>query len=396
MNHFIGEPVEDLLVKGCSLRIVGTAHVSKASKEFVAEQVNKGSYDCVAVELCSSRFQQLTDPASLEAMDLFQVIKQKRVTTLAVMLAMGAFQQRIAAKFDLEPGAELKIAVDLARTKNLPIELIDRDIGTTLSRFFGMVSWWERLQVFGGLFTAIVTKDDPSEEEVESLKKGDLLEQVISSLAESSPSIHAVLIAERDKYMAAKLITVCQKKREVIAIVGAGHLKGLCEILKTPFDNSVEVLRELDTKPQKRKWWRVVPFVILAFILSGFLIGFYRSPSLGFSILVEWVVINGGLSALGVLIASGHPLTILTAFFAAPITSLNPTIGAGMVTGLAEAWLRKPTVSDFANLKEDSGSFSGWRKNRVARTFLVFILSSFGSAIGTYVAGFRIFGKLLA
>ena len=231
---------------------------------------------------------------------------------------------------------------------------------------------------------------------MESLKKGDLLEQVISSLAESSPSIYAVLIAERDKYMAAKLITVCQKKREIIAIVGAGHLKGLCEILKTPFDNSVEVLRELDTKPQKRKWWRVVPFVILAFILSGFLIGFYRSPSLGFSILVEWVVINGGLSALGVLIASGHPLTILTAFFAAPITSLNPTIGAGMVTGLVEAWLRKPTVSDFANLKEDSGSFSGWRKNRVARTFLVFILSSFGSAIGTYVAGFRIFGKLLA
>ena len=106
MNHFIGEPFEDLLVKGCSLRIVGTAHVSKASKEFVAEQVDKGSYDCVAVELCSSRFQQLTDPASLEAMALFQVIKQKRVTTLAVMLAMGAFQRRIAAKFDLEPGAE--------------------------------------------------------------------------------------------------------------------------------------------------------------------------------------------------------------------------------------------------------------------------------------------------
>ena len=114
------------------------------------------------------------------------------------------------------------------------------------------------------------------------------------------------------------------------------------------------------------------------------------------AILGDWVLINGGLSALGVIIASGHPLTVLTAFFAAPITSLNPTIGAGMVTGLVEAWIRKPTVADFAQLKQDSVTFSGWRGNRVSRTFLVFILSSFGSAVGTYVAGFRIFGKLFS
>jgi len=132
----------------------------------------------------------------------------------------------------------------------------------------------------------------------------------------------------------------------------------------------------------------------VALILTGFLIGFQRSPELGWTLVMEWVVINGGLSALGALLAGGHPMTIITAFVAAPITSLNPTIGAGMVTAAAELYFRKPQVGDFSALRHDTTHWQGWWKNRVSRTLLVFIFSTLGSAIGTYLAGFRIIEKL--
>jgi len=106
------------------------------------------------------------------------------------------------------------------------------------------------------------------------------------------------------------------------------------------------------------------------------------------------VLINGGLSALGAAIAGAHPLTVVGAFIAAPITSLNPMVGAGMVTAMIEIYIRKPKVADFNQLKHDTTHFKGWWKNRVTRTLLIFILSTLGSAIGTYVAGFFIFERL--
>ena len=396
MNHLEKEPFEDINVNGARIRLVGTAHLSQASTDFVIEQIEKGSYDCVAVELCASRCQQLMEPEAVENMDLFEIIKKKKVLALAVMLAMSAFQQRIAQKFRIEPGSELKAAIQSAAEKNIPFELIDRDVGVTFGRFFGTVSWWERLQIFGEICAGIVSRDDPSKEEIESLKSGDLLEQVISGLSKTAPQIHNVLISERDRYMALKLSMLAYQRKEIVAVVGAGHLSGMIEAFKEPVEDPDRLIRELEKKPESKKWPRLIPFFVLALIFGGFFLGFQRSPALGMAILGEWVLINGGLSALGVIIASGHPLTVLTAFFAAPITSLNPTIGAGMVTGLVEAWIRKPTVADFAQLKQDSVTFSGWRGNRVSRTFLVFILSSFGSAVGTYVAGFRIFGKLFS
>ncbi len=107
-----------------------------------------------------------------------------------------------------------------------------------------------------------------------------------------------------------------------------------------------------------------------------------------------WVLINGGLAALGALIARGHPLTILSAMIAAPLTSLNPAVAAGMVTGLVESMLRKPKVSDLERLREDSTTLKGWYSNPATRILLVFFLSNLGSAIGTWVAGFQIIDAL--
>jgi len=172
-------------------------------------------------------------------------------------------------------------------------------------------------------------------------------------------------------------------------------LNGMAQQLETQsITNPNERIMQLDTIPPPSQWRKFIPWLIVALILTGFVIGFMHSPELGTSMVIDWILINGGLSALGAAIAFAHPLSILTAFLAAPWTSFNPTIGAGMVVAAVETYLRKPKVGDFNRLRTDTTTLKGWWNNQVTRILLIFIFSTLGSAIGTYVAGFRIFEQL--
>ncbi len=385
------QPFEDVEIGGSLIRLLGTAHVSRASVAAVKHEIAASAWDTVAIELCASRFKAMEDPEALQKMDLFEVIKTGRAPMVTAMLAMGAFQQRIAAQFDIEPGAEMHAAIAAARERSCALELIDREIGTTLKRIYRNVPWWRRFYLFTGLLSSVLVHEDIDENEIERLKEGDLLETTFAQFAETAAEIYAPLITERDQFMAARLRQVAAGGApRILAVVGAGHLKGLAEALRSPGDDPETTIEALSVIPRGKSWTKFIPWLIVALVLVGFGIGFARSPSLGMTLVVEWIVINGGLSALGAAIAGGHILTVVSAFVAAPITSLNPTIGAGFVTALVETYLRKPTVGDFSNLRTDTSSFRGWRHNRVARTLLVFFLSTLGSAVGTYLAGFRI------
>jgi pheromone shutdown-related protein TraB len=242
----------------------------------------------------------------------------------------------------------------------------------------------------------MVSSDEIDEEAIEKLKEGDILESTFTEFAEHSPELYEALIAERDRFMSARLRedNAEASGRKVLVVIGAGHMDGLAGHLETSTADPQAERRQLDELPPRARWPRVIPWAIMALVLLGFFIGFSRSPELGWQLVFIWVAINGGLAALGALIARGHPLTILSAVIAAPLTSLNPTIAAGMVTGLVESWLRKPRVSDLENLRFDITTVKGWFKNPATRILLVFFLSNLGSAIGTWVAGFKIFGAL--
>ena len=393
------EPSESVRVGDTTVTLLGTAHVSRASAELVRSLLSQGQYDAVAVELCPSRHNALINPDSLAKMDLFQVLKSGKAPMVMANLALGAYQQRLADQFGIEPGAEMRAAVEVARSKGLPVLLVDREIGITLKRIYRSVPWWQRFGILGGLMASLVTSEEVTEEEVERLKEGDLLETAFAEFAAERRELFVPLIEERDRYMSARLLEelASGSHRNVLVVIGAGHLKGMSEILRsTPTDpaGARRVQHELDQLPSPSRWPKLIPWVIVALILAGFAIGFSRSTDLGVSLVFDWVLINGGLSALGALVAGGHPLTIAGAFVAAPLTSLNPTIGAGMVTAAIEIFLRKPTVADFGMLRRDVTRWRGWWKNRVTRVLLVFVLSTLGSAAGTYIAGFRIFERL--
>ncbi len=390
------EPLLNLRFGDSQITLLGTAHVSRSSAEKVRELLESGAYDAVAVELCPSRYNALIDPDALARMDLFKVLKEGKASMVAANLALGAYQQRLAEQFGIEPGAEQREAIHFARENQRPVLLIDREIGVTLKRVAANVTWWKRFGLFAGLLASLLSKEEVEEEEIERLKEGDILETTFAEFAEDRQDLYVPLIDERDRYMAAQLLDEIGRHdhEHVLAVVGAGHMKGIGEYLTRGMDRPADVVKELDALPQPRRWPKLIPWLIVALILTGFAIGFSRGPDLGWRLVADWVLINGTLSALGALIAAAHPLTVITAFLAAPLTSLNPTVGAGMVTAAVEVFLRKPQVGDFSGLRHDTTHLKGWWKNRVSRTLLVFMLSTLGSAAGTYIAGFRIFERL--
>ncbi|ATX79173.1 pheromone shutdown-related protein TraB [Mariprofundus aestuarium] len=385
---------------GQYITVMGTAHISRASADKVRELLSSGEYDAVAVELCTGRHEKITNPNMFADLDLFTAIKKGQGPMIWANLVIGAFQQRLAEQVDIEPGAELKAALEEADRAGYPVSLIDRDISITMRRVYRNIPFKRRVELVGQFIKGFLTRESISEEDVESLKDGDILNSAFAQFAKKDSKLYKPLIDERDQYMALRLIQEANRTvhHHIIAVVGAGHFNGIssymsqyCDLSESELDAA---LQELKVIPEKKNIGRYFPWLISFLVLLGFASGFAKNSSLGWELVLYWVVINGGLTSIGALMAKAHPLTILGAFVAAPITSLNPMIGAGVVTSALEIWLRKPRMKDFDSLRHDTVHLAGWWKNRISRTMLVFIFSSLASAIGTYIAGFIIFDRL--
>lgn len=389
-------PFREVRIGETSICLLGTAHVSRASRDAVALEIARGDYDCIAVELCTSRARAITDPDALARMDLVQIIREGKASLIAATLALGAFQQRLAAQFGIEPGAEMRAAIAGARARALPLMTIDRDIGITMRRIYRRVPWWRRAHLFSGLLASALATETIAEEDIERLKDRDLLEATFNEFARQADEIYEPLILERDSFMAARLMQLADTgHRRVLAVIGAGHLEGLSARLAEGMDEPQRVLARLEELPPASPLWRALPWLLAIFIVGGIALGFARNPELGWRMVSEWVLLTGGLSAVGAVAAGAHPLTVVAAFVGAPFTTLHPAIGIGMVTAVSEALFRRPTVGDFTRLRQDTSEWRGWWRNRVARTLLVFVLSGLGASIGTYIGGFRIGSQLL-
>jgi len=389
-----GQPHEIVERDGVRYTLLGTAHVSQSSVDAVRDAVQSGAFDAVAVELDPQRLQAMTDPDSLAKMDLVQVIRNGKTALFAANLALAAYQRRLAEQLGIEPGAELKRAVLEARQNELPVHLIDREVGLTFKRAADRLGFWQRAKMGGGLLAGLFVDEEVADHDIEKLKQGDILASSFSEFAADSPELYEAVIAERDRYMAARLRESHGDAREVLAVVGAGHLQGLARHLREEPRDPVMVREELEALPQKSDipWFTIA---LAVFVLGGFAWGFYRGGlDVGSDLLLQWVLATGALGAIGCAVAGGHPLSILVAFIASPITPLHPALASGTLSALTEAWLRKPTYADFMALRDDVQHVTGWWKNRVARVLLNFFLTSLGTAIGVWTGGMKMLGTL--
>ncbi|HEY5970960.1 MAG TPA: TraB/GumN family protein, partial [Pseudoxanthomonas sp.] len=299
---------------------------------------------------------------------------------------------------DVEPGAELKAAALDARERSLPVHLIDREVGLTFKRALSRLGWWGRAKISAGIMMAMFADEEVGDDEIEKLKQGDLLESSFGDFANESPALYESIIAERDRYMAARLresATHGSGAREVLVVIGAGHLHGMAGHLSTGTESPMTVRNELESVPQKSNvpWFTIA---LAAFLIGGFAWGFWRGGiDVGSDLIVQWVLATGTLGAIGCAIAGGHPLSILAAFISSPLTPLHPALASGTVSAFVEATLRKPTYADFMALRDDVQTVRGWWKNRVARILLNFFLTSLGTAIGVWTGGLRMLGKII-
>ncbi len=391
------QPIKRVVRDGVEYTLLGTAHVSRASVAAVQHLIETEKFDAIAIELCDTRFRALRDREAWRNLDLWQVIRDGKAGMVAANLALSAYQRRLAEQFGIEPGAEMKTAADLADQHGTPIWIIDREISVTLKRAYRSVKFMDRMAIVSGLIASLFERGNVSEEEIEKLKEGDILQSAFSEFAAQSEPLYRSLIAERDTFMAARLREEATQNpvKRVLAVLGAGHLAGIETELTTQQTEPPALLADLKTLPPPASWPKWLALGILVVIVGAIAYSFSRGAAFGTVALRDWILFTGCLSALGAAIGGGHILSIITAFVVGPLKPFRPLVPSGAFSAGVEMWLRRPRVGDFESLRDDVLDWRGWWRNRVSRTLLVFMFTSIGMIVGEYMAGIRILHRLL-
>lgn len=375
------ESVTKINLDGKDIFLVGTAHVSKESVEDVKKTIRSVKPDSVCIELCEPRYRVMTDRDAWKKMNIFKIIREKKSTLLLAQLILGAFYRQLGEKLGIQPGAEMLEAVNQAGRVNAKVILADREIEITLKRVFRYLSFWNKIKILSHFIAGLVVGEEIDEKLIEQLKTKDQLEAALSEFAEKLPEVKRRLLDERDIYIAQKIRHADGPK--VVAVVGAGHIPGIKKSIRKE-----QSLDELIKIPPKSFWPTIFKWAIPAAVIALITYSFFAKGTEAFlQNIYVWLFVNGSLSAIGAIIALAHPVTILSAFIAAPFTSLNPALAAGWVAGLVEAWIRKPTVDDFEQLPTDTSTVKGFWKNPVTRILLVVAFANIGSVLGSVIAG---------
>lgn len=369
------------------ITLIGTAHVSAESISEVENVISDIKPDCVAIELDEKRYESITNPDKYRELDIIKVLKRKEGFLLLANIVMASFQKRMGKNAGVKPGEEMVAAINKAKELNIPTALVDRPIQITFRRAWKKTSAYGKTQLLSALLASGFSKDEISSEEIENLKQASEMDSMMKELSELMPAVKQVLIDERDQYLASHIWKA--EGNNIVAVLGAGHLPGVEAHLKKIAENQASTdTSEIASIPEsgifsKIMMW-LIPALIVAIIAFGFYIG---GKDAGSKMALNWILWNGILAGLGALIAGGNPLTILVSFVGAPVTSLCPFIGVGIVAGIVQAAICKPQVKDLETLSDDAGSIKGFYKNKILRVLLVFLLSSVGSSIGTFAAG---------
>ncbi|WP_024655400.1 TraB/GumN family protein [Borrelia hispanica] len=381
--------VSTLDIDNHKIYVLGTAHVSKKSSQDTANLIDILKPNFIAVELDEARYHAILKTDENEKwrnLDIYKVIKQGKAFLLIVQIILSNFQKKLAKEQGISPGEEMKTAILKAKEHNIPLILADRKVETTLKRAWNCVPIFEKTKIISSLFSFSDIK--VTEDEIEKLKEQDALSNIMEELAKEIPTVKKVLIDERDEFIASKIL---EGSGTILAVVGAGHVKGIIENLKEIQDNKKIInIEELNTIPKNKfSISKLISYLIAISIIILIASSFYfKDFEFAYKNLEIWIICNSVFAGIAAILLRANIITILTASIGAPIFSLMPFIGTGMVAGLVEAYINKPKIKDFERLQEDLHNIKGYFKNKVTKILLIVFFVNIGSAIGTIV-GFK-------
>ncbi len=380
-----------LSLQGREIILLGTAHISQESIVQVTRAIREEKPDCVAIELDEQRYASMKNPDAWKNLDIVKVLKGGQGFVLMANLMLSSFQRRMGADVGVKPGEEMKAAIAVAEELDIPAVMVDRPIQMTLKRAWAMNSLWGKCKLLALLLSSSFERSEISAEEIERLKNESEMDSMMNEIAEYLPAVKAVLIDERDRYLASHIWEARVNgapARKTVAVLGAGHLPGVVRHLEALADGSVSPdTTDISQLPPAGIGSKLAglffPVLIVGLIVAGFFTGGAKAS---LDLMVQWILWNGSLAALGALLAGGHILTVVAGFVGAPLATLNPVVAVGLFTGLTQAWISKPKVEDMERLSDDATSIKGFYKNRILRVLLVFFLSSIGGVIGNVIA----------
>lgn len=368
--------------------LVGTAHVSQQSVEEVEKAIETYQPDTICIELDAERYQTMRDKDKWKNTNIYQIIKQKKGMTLLASIILSSYQRRIGMQLGVAVGAEMIKAMELAKEKNIPLELADRNIKTTFARIWKRLRFWEKGKLLFGLIMSLFDDTKIDKEDLEEFKKQDVIESALNEMGQEFAGVKEVLVDERDQYMSQKIKRAAGNV--IVAVVGAAHMSGILRYIQE--DIAIETLDEV---PPKGKVGKVVSWTISLVFIALIALSFRTDVQVGVRQVMSWFLITGTCAALGALLAAGHPFSIFVAFLTAPISTLSPVLAAGWFAGLTEAYMRKPVVADFEKLYDDVVTLKGFWKNKITKILIVTALANVGSTVGAAIAGLNIIKNLI-
>jgi len=391
----MNQSVRRIEVNGREIILVGTAHISKESIEEAAAIIRTEHPDRVCVELDEGRLQSLTNDKGWQELDISKVLKDGKGFLLLANLVLSSFQKRMGEDVGVKPGDEMKEAIKVAAEEGIPTAMVDRPIQVTLQRAWAKNNLWGKSKLLATLVSSAFGDEEVSAEDIENLKEQGAMDSMMEELAKYLPTVKEVLIDERDRYLASRIWDAPGNR--LVAILGAGHLPGTEAIIRElAAGTRSSDTADIASVPPKGLGGKIAGYAFPAIIVALLAAGFFTGGAIAsFEMLVRWLLWNGTLAAVGTLLALGHPLAILVAFVGAPVATINPLIGVGLFSGLAQAWVKKPQVRDMENLTTDVTSIRGFYKNRISHVLLIFFLSSLGGAIGNFIAVPALVGSLI-
>ena len=367
------------------LKIIGTAHVSQESVDEVKDAIYEHQPDVVAIELDRGRYiklkQEMMGIEQDDTISVSKIIKENKVGLFFTTTLLSYFQSKIGADLDVAPGSEMIGAIEASEDLGIPIALIDRDITVTLQRALNRMGFIEKAKFIFSLIASVFGFGDEEEVDVEELKNPENLDDLMEMFKDEAPSVHEVLVHERDAYLAASIMRIPQD--HVIAVVGAGHKPGIEGYLDNP--ETLPNIRDLEVIDEKKgiPWVKILLAMIPILFVVIFFLAYFSGINITWNI-YEFIAISMIMGFIGSILSGSKIQSAIVGGVVAPLTIIHPLLAAGWFSGLCEAKFRKVRQSDIKNLAHIE-SFKDLWNNNIFRILLVVIGTNLGVSIATLV-----------